>query len=910
MFVSIYQTWKSCLNFLKKICYGNNNRKKIIFIKKYLDTDIESDHSIEKDPFLRKKVVKKCKAKKRVHKRRYSKEIKKILKRIYPDFKISFDGIDIMNCLINDVFDQIVLESSRLCHISNRKTIMIHDIEYAVKLIFPKKLSEKAIENATKSKDCIYNDGRFSCIGENTFTSSIYQRPSDDLILHKCCTFWHQTKDMQKKLKFNSEIMNCFNYEVNFNSKTKYPELYTDNFNENNLDPLKIKNYFTTFDNLDENKEIIFIKKIQPKKYGYYLMLCKNECIKKDNTIKNQTILTNFLLPSSDNINKKNVFFKNFNFSRNLDLRIKLENDKKKKYKFLKINSKELKSKEWEDISQSIKMATFKRMLYNLEKHFKQNNTTKNNKMFVFKVNSTIINLPALSFVDKNINNESNSLSLLFDNERKLKNMKKRISINGNVNKVNKENIKLSKIIIPLQTTTPFNDNFIYFKTRQNGLKIKIIPEKSNEITQITTSSTPITQVSKLNNDETLTVENLPLNLLMKIVQEHNMKENKIKSITSTTTPEPNDKKLKDEVLNLQKQLLLILLKDKEENKSKENILSLISKETLVKLLSNNNEQKHTTTTTTTEPTTKERVILELPKEVLQLLINANKISKQENTKKENDSNEKEKENNDEKISLSAVTLLKLLTTNLKNQSNEKNKSNEEDKIVSKNILITTSISPKKVYKSAAIIRSDGSESDEDIVEEYGEETEKTTRTTFLRKSKSKRTTKRALSLEYEEASDEKVEQRKIKTSTRSKFRKIFTQTTKKKVVDKDDSSDYEDNSERTKNTKSTKKLSKAASAAAVTIITSSESNELITSTTRNLRKLKQRNRHSTISHHKRNRKRMNRHKGLFESFNSSQFLINLIPRIKETFGIEPQVHPTEKKANIIPYRYNTTLDN
>lgn len=71
--------------------------------------------------------------------------------------------------------------------------------------------------------------------------------------------------------------MNCFNYEVNFNSKTKYPELYTDNFNENNLDPLKIKNYFTTFDNLDENKEIIFIKKIQPKKlvlnFIFYILI-------------------------------------------------------------------------------------------------------------------------------------------------------------------------------------------------------------------------------------------------------------------------------------------------------------------------------------------------------------------------------------------------------------------------------------------------------------------------------------------------------------------------------------------------------------------------------------------------------------------------------------------------------------
>uniref|UniRef100_A0AAF5HXX2 Histone domain-containing protein n=1 Tax=Strongyloides stercoralis TaxID=6248 RepID=A0AAF5HXX2_STRER len=775
----------------------------------------------------------------------------------------------------------------------------------------------KFCQTSKYAKDCIYNDGRFSCIGENTFTSSLYQRPSDDLILHKCCTFWHQTKEMQRKLKLNLEEMNCFDYEFNFNNKTGFLELYTDTFNNNNnnnFDPLKIEKYFTNYDVLNDftdNNEIIFVKKIQPKRNGYFLMLCKNECIKEDVNYKNQSLLNNFLSPSHYNVNGKDILsikLKNQK-KENINLHLKLGSDQKKKYKFLKTKSKEFKSGEWEDISQSVKVATFKKMINDLEKNFNQiKNGTKNvklkNRISIFKVNSTKIILPPFNFLYQTDNRKPDSLFLLFEKERKLQNIKNKLSINGSIKSFSKPKIKQSQITI-LPNTTPSSENFFYFQTRQNGLKIKIIPEKSDEINPITTPTTPIPQNPQQNDDETLTIENLPIDVLMKIIQEHKGKQNNNPATTTTTTtPEPNDKKLKDEVLNLQKQLLLVLLKDKEENKSKESVLSLISKETLIKLLSGN-EQKMTTTTTPEPTTTKQRVVLEFPKEILQLLLSANKNSKPDGSGRENN-NSNEKEKNDEKISLSAVTLLKLLTANIKNQSKErKNKSDEEDKITTKNIPTTTLTTQKKVYKSMSIVRSDGGDSNEDVNENYSDEVEKTTKTIFSRRSRVKTTTKKSFSVDYEDESDEET---KIKLTTQSKFKKRSTHTSRKKVTHNEDSDEYYDNKETTKHIRSTKKLNKTA--AAVTILTSSESDELTTiSTTKSTRKSKQRSRHSTTTHHKKNKKRINRRKSLIESLNTSQFLINLIPRLKETFGIEPQIHPTERKLNITPSRHNTTLE-
>uniref|UniRef100_A0A0N5BBY8 NET domain-containing protein n=1 Tax=Strongyloides papillosus TaxID=174720 RepID=A0A0N5BBY8_STREA len=680
--------------------------------------------------------------------------------------------------------------------------------------------------------------------------------------------------------------MNCFNYEFNFNKNTGFLEIYIDVLKNNNFDPLKLEKYFTNFIDLDDTKEIIFVKKIQPKKEGYYLTLCKNECIVDRYTKRNQTLSNDFLFRSNNNLKKlKNQRYKNF--SSTFDDHVKLRNDKIKKYKLLKIIPKELKRSEWDEVSKDVKVAIFKNLVNDLEKHLKETeNNTKTfkvkNVISVIKINSTQINLPPISDMDKNTSNNPNRLLLLFEQEYKLQNT---INI-SNTNKTFNMDLfrKKHKIfqIINLTTSTPPNENFFYFQTRQNGLKIKILPENSNEASEITTSTLPTTQKFQRNNDGTLTVENLPLNLLMKILQ-----ENKNKDVVTTTTPEPKGKILKDEVLNLQKQLLLVLLKEKEEGKSKESLLSSISKETLVKLLSDTGEK--TTTTTTPKPTTKQHVILEIPQEVLQLLLDTNKNIRQESTKKDNDSKEKEK--NDEKISLSAVTLLKLLTANLNNQSKEKNKKdNDKDDSTAKSIPISTTTSLIKVYKTTNTVKSENKKSDEDSNEEYSDEIESTTKKVSLKRGKSRVTTKKPNSYEYEESSEEKI---KVKTTIRPRSRKLSPK------AHNEDNDEYYDNIETKRSTKKT-----GRTVASVTISTSSEETSLTTKSPRkSTRKPKRKNKQSTVSHERKNKKRMNRFKGILESINGNQFFMNLIPRLKETFGIEPQVHPVERK-------FNRTLDN
>uniref|UniRef100_A0A0K0FWQ9 Uncharacterized protein n=1 Tax=Strongyloides venezuelensis TaxID=75913 RepID=A0A0K0FWQ9_STRVS len=225
---------------------------------------------------------------------------------------------------------------------------------------------------------------------------------------------------MQNRLKSNIRQMNCFNYEFNFNKITGFLEIYIDVLKNNNFDPLKIEKYFTNFIDLDNNKEIIFVKKIQPKREGYYLTLCKNECIVDRYTKRNLTLSNNFLFPSSKSLyfnpNVKDIYLKKSknhrykNLSSNFDDHLKLRNDKIKKYELLKIMPKKLKLNEWNRVSKDIKVAIFKDFVNDLEKHLKETeNITKTfkatNIISVVKINSTQINLSPISVMDKNTNN-------------------------------------------------------------------------------------------------------------------------------------------------------------------------------------------------------------------------------------------------------------------------------------------------------------------------------------------------------------------------------------------------------------------------------------------------------------------------------------------------------------------------
>jgi histone H2B len=104
------------------------------------------------------KVVKPAKAKsdgiKKRHKKRkesYAIYIYKVLKQVHPDTGISSKAMSIMNSFVNDIFDRIANESSKLAHHNGKATISSREIQTSVRLLLPGELAKHAVSEGTKA---------------------------------------------------------------------------------------------------------------------------------------------------------------------------------------------------------------------------------------------------------------------------------------------------------------------------------------------------------------------------------------------------------------------------------------------------------------------------------------------------------------------------------------------------------------------------------------------------------------------------------------------------------------------------------------------------------------------------------------------------------------------------------------
>ncbi|KAH8069093.1 hypothetical protein JL720_11996 [Aureococcus anophagefferens] len=60
-------------------------------------------------------------------------------------------GMSIMNSFINDIFERIALEASKLCRFSKKATLSSREIQTAVRLMLPGELSKHAVSEGTKA---------------------------------------------------------------------------------------------------------------------------------------------------------------------------------------------------------------------------------------------------------------------------------------------------------------------------------------------------------------------------------------------------------------------------------------------------------------------------------------------------------------------------------------------------------------------------------------------------------------------------------------------------------------------------------------------------------------------------------------------------------------------------------------
>ncbi|XP_049379780.1 histone H2B.2 [Solanum stenotomum] len=92
---------------------------------------------------------KKKKSKKSVE--TYKIYIFKVLKQVHPDIGISSKSMGIMNSFINDIFEKLAQESSRLARINKKPTITSREIQTAVRLVLPGELAKHAVSEGTKA---------------------------------------------------------------------------------------------------------------------------------------------------------------------------------------------------------------------------------------------------------------------------------------------------------------------------------------------------------------------------------------------------------------------------------------------------------------------------------------------------------------------------------------------------------------------------------------------------------------------------------------------------------------------------------------------------------------------------------------------------------------------------------------
>ncbi|CAF2337118.1 unnamed protein product [Brassica napus] len=78
----------------------------------------------------------------------------KVLKQVHPDIGISSKAMGIMNSFINDIFEKLAGESSKLARYNKKPTIRGEsrmEIQTAVRLVLPGELAKHAVSEGTKA---------------------------------------------------------------------------------------------------------------------------------------------------------------------------------------------------------------------------------------------------------------------------------------------------------------------------------------------------------------------------------------------------------------------------------------------------------------------------------------------------------------------------------------------------------------------------------------------------------------------------------------------------------------------------------------------------------------------------------------------------------------------------------------
>jgi histone H2B len=95
--------------------------------------------------------VKGEKSRKKARHESFSVYIYKVLKQVHGETGISKKSMAIMNSFINDIFEKVALEASKLVRYNKKHTLSAREVQSAVKLLLPGELAKHAIIEGAKA---------------------------------------------------------------------------------------------------------------------------------------------------------------------------------------------------------------------------------------------------------------------------------------------------------------------------------------------------------------------------------------------------------------------------------------------------------------------------------------------------------------------------------------------------------------------------------------------------------------------------------------------------------------------------------------------------------------------------------------------------------------------------------------
>ncbi|BGO94837.1 histone H2B [Rhodotorula toruloides] len=91
------------------------------------------------------------KKRRKTRKETFSSYIYKVLRLLHPGLGISNKAMLVLNSFVNDIFERVATEASKLARYNKKATISSREIQTAVRFIFPGELATHAVSEGTRA---------------------------------------------------------------------------------------------------------------------------------------------------------------------------------------------------------------------------------------------------------------------------------------------------------------------------------------------------------------------------------------------------------------------------------------------------------------------------------------------------------------------------------------------------------------------------------------------------------------------------------------------------------------------------------------------------------------------------------------------------------------------------------------